>query len=77
MLAPAKFPRQLAINLPLDSDVSERLQLQIPVLASCRELVVQRPLDFSRPCIVTLDEVAVVAIHDPNQVGQAARGGSG
>jgi hypothetical protein len=52
----------------LDANVGARLELEItPVVV---DLFAQRPLDLTGTRVVPLDEVRVVAVHDPDEPGQ-------
>jgi hypothetical protein len=51
-----------------------RLDLQIPPLFIVVELPQERALDLLGPGVMTLDEVAVVGIHDAHDVGEFGRG---
>src|SRR3989442_769868 len=57
----------------LNANMSPRLVEQVAPRTG--NLIRQRPLDVARSNVVTLDEVAVVAIHHPNQPGEARGGG--
>ncbi len=47
-----------------------RLDLQIPPIFVVVEISSQRALDLFGPRVVTLDEIAVIGIHDPHDAGE-------
>ena len=49
------------------------LELKIPSLLVAREVTGERAYDVSRACVVPFDEVAVVGVHDADEVRE--RGG--
>jgi hypothetical protein len=51
----------------------EGLDLEIATLLVGVELARQRALNVPGPCIMPLDEVAVVGVHDPHETGKACR----
>jgi hypothetical protein len=59
------------VDTLLDTDVGSRFDLKIPAAASI-QVVSQRPLDVSRSCVMAFDQVAVVAVHDRDQLPQAS-----
>jgi hypothetical protein len=63
--------RVLAIDVALHADVRARLQLKIPALRGAVEPPLQGRLDLARRRVVTLDQVRVVAVHDPHGLRQA------
>ena len=58
------------IDPRLDGDVRPRFKLQIAFAGVVAVVVVQRPFDIHRVGVVPLDEVGVVAVHGPHQIGQ-------
>src|SRR4029077_12702718 len=65
----------LAIDLPLDAHVGGGLELKIASLLVASEVTGERAYDVSRACVVPFDEVAVVGVHDADEVRK--RGGRG
>ena len=63
----------LPVDLTLHPDMRARLKLEIAPLAGCIELILQRPDDLARCRVVALDQVRIVAVHDPHEVRQAFR----
>jgi hypothetical protein len=59
------------VYLPLDADVRARFDLKVSATASV-QIIDQRSLDVARPGVVALDQVAVVAVHDRNELRQAS-----
>ena len=47
-----------------------RLKLQVALLQIGAVVVPQRPLDVDRVGVVAFDEIRVVAVHRPDQIGQ-------
>jgi hypothetical protein len=54
----------------LDGDVGFRLELQIALVRIDAVIVPERPLDVDRMGVVAFDQVAVIAVHRPDQIGQ-------
>jgi len=54
-----------AIDLCLNPHVSACLELKVSTVGV--ELLLQRPFDVPRPGVVPLDQVAVIAVHDPHE----------
>ncbi len=52
------------------------LYLQIAARLVCIQLSRERLFNVPWPCVMSFNQVAVIGIHDPNQVGQTG-GGSG
>ena len=63
----------LAIDLPLDAHVGRGLELKIASLLVASEVAGERAYDVSRACVVPFDEVAVVGVHNADEVRK--RGG--
>ena len=63
--------RMLGVEDLLQRDVGSGLNLEIAPRLVDIEFVGQRPLNVSWPGVVPLDQVGVIAIHDPHQVRQA------
>ena len=59
------------VYLLLDADVRARFDLKVSATASV-QIVNQRSLDVAGPGVVALDQVAVVAVHDRNELRQAS-----
>jgi len=67
-------PLQSALVDPLlDRDVRSGLELQVPLDRVGAVVVVDRSLDVDGVGIVALDQVAVVAIHRPYEVGEGGQ----
>lgn len=62
-----------SIDLALHTDMRARLQLKIAALAGVIELVFQRPDNLARRRVVPLDQVRIVAVHDPHEIRQPLR----
>jgi hypothetical protein len=56
----------------LDGDVGFRLELQVALFRLGAVVVVERPLDVDGVGVVPFDQVAVVAVHRPHQIGERA-----
>ncbi|WP_342364214.1 hypothetical protein [Terrarubrum flagellatum] len=65
-LGQAAFKRQ-TINLSLDMDMRRRLALKVAALAIIIEFAGKGPDDIARPCIMSLDEIAIVGVHHPHE----------
>ena len=50
----------------LNSDVSPGFQLKIAPLGISAVIAVQRPFDIDRMCVMSLNKIAVVAVHRAN-----------
>ena len=59
------------VDLALQPDMRPRLQLKIAPFLGRFEMPLQRRLNLARRRVVTLDQVRVVAIHDPDGIGEA------
>ena len=58
------------VDPPLHGDMRPRLKLQVALLQIGAVVVPQRPLDVDRVGVVAFDEIRVVAVHRPDQIGQ-------
>ena len=61
------------VDLALQPDMRPRLDLEVAALLGRIELVGERPLDLARRRVMALDQVRVVAVHHPHELGQAFR----
>jgi DNA-directed RNA polymerase subunit K/omega len=61
------------VDRSLYADVSTRFDLKVATARVAFEVVGQGPLYVARPGVMTLYEIAVVAVHHADQVRQAAR----
>lgn len=64
----------LLVDVALNPDVRPRFQLQVTPIFGRGELVGERLFDLTRGSVVAFNPVGVVAVHDPQQVGQAGSG---
>jgi hypothetical protein len=64
------FPQSSFIDPLLNGDMRARLALQIARFRIAAVIGSERALDIDRMCIVTLDQVAVVAVHGAHERGQ-------
>jgi hypothetical protein len=62
-----------AVDLALKAYVRARLDLEISAPFSHIKLIGERPFDFAWGCVVTLDQVGIVAVHYANSIGEARR----
>jgi hypothetical protein len=62
-----------AIDLALKANMRARFELEIAALFTVVEPPGERGFDLARRRVVPLDQVRVVAIHDPHRVGEARR----
>src|SRR5262245_38547020 len=58
------------VDPALDFDMSFGFQLQIPPFLVVAEIIIQCALNIDRQRIATLDQVAVIAIHRSDKIGQ-------
>ena len=63
----------LLVDHRLHAHVRGGLELQIAPRLVGVELAGQRPLDVARPRVMALDQVAVVGVHDPHEIGEVRR----
>ena len=63
-----------AVNLPLHTDMGHGLDLEVAAPFVRVQIGGQRPLDLPGPRVVALNEIRVVAVHDPHEIGQAGGG---
>src|SRR6266851_798541 len=63
------------IELGLDAYMRSRLSLQIATLFVLVELASERTRNVDRPRVMAFDEVAVIRVHDPHEIGEV-RGGT-
>ena len=49
-----------------------RFELQVSLARIIAVVVLERPLDIDRMRIVSLDQIAVVAVHGSHQIGQGS-----
>ena len=61
-----------AIDLLLNAIVGDRLRLEIPLVRIGDPG--QRPFDIPGTGVMALDQVAVIGVHDPDEIGQVTRG---
>ncbi|GEM_PF-3515618 len=54
----------------LDSDVRPGFELEIPLLRIVAEIVIERALDVYGVGVVSFDEIAVIAVHGPHEMGE-------
>jgi hypothetical protein len=54
----------------LNTDVRGRFELQVTTRLVVIEVAGKCPFDVPRSRVVALDQIAVVAVHDPNDVCQ-------
>ena len=66
--APVSQPA--AINPFLDGDMGFRLELQIALVRFLAVVVFEGALDIDRVGVMSFDEIAVIAIHRANEIGQ-------
>jgi hypothetical protein len=59
-----------AINITLDPNMRARLNLKIPALLGRVELPRHGALDFTQGCVMALDQVGIIAVHDAYGIGQ-------
>ena len=59
-----------SIDVRLHPDVRGGFQLQVPARRVLLEVLSQRALDVPGPGVVALDQVAVVRVHDANEIRQ-------
>jgi hypothetical protein len=58
------------IDPTLDGDMRLRLKLEIALFRISAVVVLERPLDIDRVRVVAFDEIAVVAIHRSDEIGE-------
>ena len=63
-----------SVDVRLHADVCGRFQLQVPAPLVFLEVLRQRAFDVAWSGVVTLDQVAVVRVHDADEVRQMRRG---
>ena len=64
-------PFQAALVDPsLDGDMGFGLELEIALLRIVAVIVLERALDIDRVSVVAFDQVAVVAVHRPHEIGE-------
>ncbi len=59
-----------AIDPLLDGDMRFRFELEIALLRVSAVVVLEGALDVDGVCIVPFDQVAVVAVHRPHEIGE-------
>ena len=70
-----ELPRgMIGVDRLLQLDVGPRLHLEVPTCLVGIEVVGECPFDIPGPRVVPLDEVRVVAIHNPQEFRQAGGG---
>ena len=62
-----------SVYLELDAHMGCGLELQIAPAGIFIEVAGKRALDVSRARVMTLDEIAVVGVHDAHEVGEIGR----
>jgi hypothetical protein len=67
----------LTVNFTLHSYMRRGLQLEVTTLFIYIQLSSERALDVPRSSVMTLDQVAVIGIHDAHEVGEVAGGAGG
>src|SRR3974390_3870642 len=65
------------INPFLDGDVSFGLELQIALVRLLAVVVLESALDIDRVGVMPFDEIAVIAIHRANEIGQGSEQAGG
>jgi hypothetical protein len=60
------------VQFGLQAHMRRRLDLQVAAVAILVELPGKGTLDVTRPCVMSFDEVAVIAVHDAYERGQIA-----
>ena len=59
-----------AVDPALDRDVCPGFKLEVALFSVCAVVLVQRALDIHRVGVMPLDQVAVVTVHRPHEVGE-------
>jgi hypothetical protein len=63
-----------SINLRLHPDMSSSLKLQIPPTLIGIEIAGERTRDIFRTRVMTFDQIAIVGVHDPHEIGEIGCG---
>ena len=59
-----------AIDPSLDGDMRFRFELEVAFFRVLAVVVLERALDIDRVSVMPLDQVAVVAVHRPHEIGE-------
>lgn len=61
---------ELRVKLSLHLDMRSRLDLEVASRVVIVEIALQCPFDIGRSCVVPFDQVAVVAVHHADEIGE-------
>ena len=66
--------RGAAVDFPLHAHMRRGFELQVSPLCIASEFTLERACNVAMARVLALDEIAVVGIHDPHEIGERGAG---